>query len=336
MVQLSTRQSVIGMPNQEASVTRVAGDANASATTTAAGLPRATIFTLPKPFTGDANQIQRNAIGSWAILGSDIEVILIGDECGIAETADQLGVGHLPGVEKNELGTPLISSAFSSAAAHAKSDILIYCNADVILDRSFIDSVMAVVNDPTVGGSFLAIGRRTDVAVESLIDWSQAEALPTYFANFRQYGKPASIVCKEYFAFRRNDFQDVPAFAVGRGNWDNWMVASAKQRNIPVVNLSQTTSVFHQEHHYRHLPPADASNSDSGKGRLHCYVTGDEAQENQRLAGGKNLISGSTSTWRLTDSGVVKNRFSFLNLEFWTDFGRFAALVRQLFFSGRS
>jgi len=333
MVQLPTRQSVIRMPNQEASVTQQACEANATSATKA---PCATIFTLPKPFTGDAHQIQQNAIGSWAILGPDIEVILIGDESGIVQAANQLGVRHLPDVKRNALGTPLISSAFSAAAANANSDILIYCNADVILDRSFVDSVMAVAHDPTVGDSFLAIGRRTDVAVESLIDWSQAEALPTYFANFRRYGKPASIVCKEYFAFRRRDFQDVPPFAVGRGNWDNWMVASAKQRKIPVVNLSQTTSVFHQKHHYQHLPSTNASTNGSRKARLHCYVTGDEAQENQRLAGGKNLISGSTSTWRLTNSGVVKNRFSFLNLEFWTDFGRFAALVRQLFFSARS
>ena len=321
------------MPNQKASVTQEANQANASDATKA---PCATIFTLPKPFTGDANQIQRNAIGSWAILGADVEVILIGNESGIAEASGELGVRHLPDVTRNPLGTPLVSSAFSSAAAHAQSDVLIYCNADVILDRSFIDSVMTVTHSPTVGDSFLAIGRRTDVVVDHLIDWSRAEVILKLFADFRQRGKPSSIVCKEYFAFRRRDFRDIPAFAVGRGNWDNWMVASAKQRKIPVVSLSATTSVFHQEHHYRHLPSAEGPHNEASKDRLHCYVTGDEAQENQRLAGGKNLISGSTSTWRLTDSGVVRNRFSFLNMEFWTDLGRFAGLVRQLFFSGRS
>lgn len=324
------------MRNQEASVTREADEAHTNASTKVTRSPCATIFTLPKPFTGDANQIQRNAIGSWAVLGSDVDVMLIGGESGIAEAADQFAAAHIPHVDRNALGTPLISSAFASAAQHAQSDILIYCNADVILDRNFIDSIMTVADSPMVGDSFLAIGRRTDVAVDRLIQWSKADALPRLFADFRKHGKPASIVCKEYFAFRRGDFQEIPAFAVGRGNWDNWMVASAKQRNIPVVNLSQTTSVFHQEHHYRHLPHDNTSNTDSRNGRLHCYVTGEEAQENQRLAGGKNLISGSTATWRLTDSGVVKNRFSVLNMEFWTDFGRFAKLVRQLFLSGRS
>jgi len=321
------------MLNQEASMTRAASEDDASDTTK---LPCATIFTLPKPFTGDPQRIQQNAIGSWAILGADVEVILIGDEHGIADAAEQLGVRHIPEVSRNEFGTPLISSAFSTAATQAQSDILIYCNADVILDRRFIESVMAVADAPSVGDSFLAIGKRTDVTVDRLIDWSQADALPKLFTEFRQHGKPASIVCKEYFAFRKSDFQNVPAFAVGRGNWDNWMVASAKQRKIPVVSLSQTTSVFHQEHQYQHLPPTDASQNEHSKRRLHCYVTGDEAKENQRLAGGKNLITGSTSTWRLTDNGVVKNRLSFLNMEFWSDFGRFAALVRELFLTGRS
>lgn len=294
--------------------------------------PCVTIFTLPKPFTGDADQAQRNAIGSWANLGTDVEVLLIGNESGIAEAADQLRVHHLPDIQRNSAGTPLLSSAFASAAAHAQADILIYCNADVILNRNFIDSVMTVANDCSVGDAFLAIGRRTDVCVDRPIDWSQTQKLAELFVNLRRDGKPASIVCKEYFAFRRNDFKEIPAFAVGRGNWDNWMVVSAKQRNIPVVNLSEATTVFHQEHHYHHLSSTERSSNPASKLRLQCYVSGEEAQENQRLAGGKHLISGSTSTWRLTNSGIVKNRFSFLNLEFWSDFGRFAALVKQLFF----
>ena len=196
--------------------------------------------------------------------------------------------------------------------------------------------MLTVAQDPVVGDSFLAIGRRTDVVVPQPLDWSQADTLPQRFAALRRNGKPAPIVCKEYFAFRRADFQNIPDFAVGRGNWDNWMVASAKRRNIPVVNLSESAAVFHQEHSYQHLPPNSASKQPPSKDRLHCYVTGEEAKENQRLAGGKNLIAGSTSTWRLTDSGVVKNRFSFLNLEFWSDFGRFASLVKQLFLPGSS
>ena len=320
------------MPNQEAPVARDLVNSNSQGSRESSSV---TIFTLPKPFTGDARRIQRNAIGSWAILGQDVEVILIGDESGIAEAANELAVEHLPDVARNTLGTPLINSAFASAASHARSELMVYCNADVIIDRSFIDAVKTVGNHPTVGDSFLAIGRRTDVDVDGLIDWSKTDTLRELFSDLRQRGEHASILCKEYFAFRRSDFAKIPAFSVGRGNWDNWMVASAKQRRIPVVNISRSASVFHQKHDYRHLQRATLSNSETFKGRLHCYVSGDEAQENQRLAGGKHLIAGSTSTWRLTKSGVVKNRLSFLHLEFWMDFWRFAKLVQQLFLKGR-
>ncbi len=311
-------------------------NAGASCVNTTGAAPFATIFTLPKPFTGDADLIQRNAIGSWAALGTDVEVLLIGDESGIAEAATQMGVGHVAEVKRNATGTPLINNAFSSAAQHTQSEILIYCNADVILDRSFIDSIRTVANDPSVGSSFLAIGRRTDVDVDQLIDWSEPRELSRLFANFRQHGKRVSIICKEYFAFRRTDFQDVPAFAVGRGNWDSWMVASAKQNRMPVVSLSKTAAVYHQKHHYRHLPPDSDSPGDAATSRLHCYVSSEEAQVNQRLAGGKHLVTGSTATWRLTESGVVRNRGAFLNLEFWLDIGRFVDLVRELFFSRSS
>ncbi len=292
----------------------------------------ATIFTLPKPFTGDANRIQRNAIGSWALLGPDVDVLLIGDEPGILSAANEMGAEHLAEVGRNTFGTPLIGDAFSLAAARAKSEIMVYCNADVILDRRFIQAVRAVASDPAVGDSFLAIGRRTDVAVNHLIDYSAGQIPEELLETFGRAGKPASIVCKEYFVFRKCDFPDVPAFAVGRGNWDNWMVSSAKRRGIPVVNLSATAPVYHQEHHYQHLAN-DRQHHAIAKRRLHCYVSGDEAQENQRLAGGKHLISGCTSTWRLTAEGAVRNRFSFLHLDFWKDIVRFTELVKQLFFS---
>ena len=51
-----------------------------------------TIFTAPKPFTNPhINIIQRNAIQAWKRL-ADVDVILIGDEAGIPETAKELGI----------------------------------------------------------------------------------------------------------------------------------------------------------------------------------------------------------------------------------------------------
>ena len=51
-----------------------------------------TIFACPKGFVGRAGEIQRNAIRSWVRLGPDVEVILLGDDEGVAEAAQELGM----------------------------------------------------------------------------------------------------------------------------------------------------------------------------------------------------------------------------------------------------
>ena len=296
--------------------------------------PLMTIFTLPKAFTGAARQIQYNSIGSWKalnapkVLGQRVEVIMIGDEEGIEEAAAEIQVKHVKQIRKNDAGTPLVSDAFRIAAQTAQSELLIYCNADVILDDSFVSAVEQVANDPVVGDSFLAIGTRTDVEVNQRIDFSDPVATEGLMSTLAQAGRLASICCKEFFAFRKGDFTDLPDFAVGRGNWDNWMVVSAKQRGIPVVRLPQHTRLLHQDHQYDHLHDTTQKPGN----RLSCYVSGAEARENQRLAGGKHIISGATATHRLTQHGVVRNCCAGLQMEFWRDIHRFAALVRDLYF----
>jgi len=68
-----------------------------------------TLFSAPKPFTNShIAMIQRNAIKSWTLL-PDVEVILLGEEAGLAEAAKELGVKHISNVARNESGTPLDS-----------------------------------------------------------------------------------------------------------------------------------------------------------------------------------------------------------------------------------
>lgn len=47
-----------------------------------------TIFAAPKPFYGYIGVIQTNAIQSWLLLRPECEVILFGDEEGMAEELD--------------------------------------------------------------------------------------------------------------------------------------------------------------------------------------------------------------------------------------------------------
>lgn len=287
---------------------------------------RLTVFTLPKPFTDAATaRSQLNALRSWRELGPGVEVLLIGDEEGIATTAAREGVGHLPGVTCNDRGTPLISSAFALANRAARGEYLLYCNADVIL-RGPLGAWAERLGQQWPAG-FLGLGRRRDVKLDRELDWSDRDLVKLQLDELWNAGTFAARVCKEYFLFRRDQLRELPGFAVGRGNWDNWMVANSRRLGWPVVDLSAMLQAFHQEHNYAHLnKPGDKRPS-----RWECYVAGAEARENERLAGGKWLVQGSSADWRVTPQGdLTRKRLGQWNLDFWLDLPRFLGLSIQL------
>ena len=103
-------------------------------------MPFITFFSAPKPFTNPhIAMIQRNAIRSWTLL-PDVEVILLGEEEGLAKAAHELGVRHISQVKRNANGTPLISSMFELARKNSSSDLLCIINADMILMPDFVEA----------------------------------------------------------------------------------------------------------------------------------------------------------------------------------------------------
>lgn len=282
--------------------------------------PSVAIFGLPKPYTEPHTRlIQRNSIASWMRLSPNVEVILLGNEDGIEDTAKEFGAKHSGEIRANEFGTPLLSDAFKIASELSEADVLVYCNCDVILANDLIQTIHLIQADPQID-SFVAFGRRTDLKVEREINFKCEDDVKKLLTEAHIHGRPAPVVCKEYFAYTRDLFQQIPEFAVGRGNWDNWMIANTKTLGIPVINVSKMVSIIHQDHDYLHL----------NRTRLSCYVSGDEAKRNQELAGGKNIVSGSTGTWSLGPDGLKKMRASWLNRSFWWDLPRFARMVARL------
>lgn len=282
-----------------------------------------TLFTIPKAFQSGqglvADQIaliQSNAIGSWRQLAPAIDVVLCGDDEGVAGFAEKNGLRHVAGLRTSPSGTPLVGDAFRRVARESTGPLLAWCNADVILFPDFIVAAERLISESGLS-SFLAFGRRTDLSVERPLDLSDVGAARDLQLEGRQRGRRAPRVCKEYFLFTRDVVEAMPDFVVGRGNWDNWMVASARSRGIPVVDLSSCVTAIHQTHGYGH----------TGKSRLACYVTGEEARENQRLAGGKHIIRGSCGTWTLGENGLRRKRLSWLNAGFWADLPAFWRLV---------
>ncbi len=282
-----------------------------------ADTPVVSLFAIPKPFDEQSGRIQRNAIRSWSRLKPEMEIILFGKGNALRELADESAAKLLP-IRENENGTPVLSDAFSQVHRIAQGDLLLYANSDMLFGHDLIAAVhrlrQAAMN------SFLAIGQRTNIQSAEELPAGDGRAWSALFENAKNMGWPSSIVCKDYFLFTRDLYQSIPDLLVGRGNWDNWMVHSAKRGGVPVIDLSRVVMAVHPEHGHHHVPG----------GRRAAYVTGGEAKHNQRLCGGRHLISGSTATWRLTEGGLARIRFP--RWAFVKDLPRFLTLMRNLMF----
>ncbi len=237
--------------------------------------PFLTIFTAPKPFTNPhVSLIQRNAIQSWQHLGEDVQVLLIGNETGMAEYASEVGVQQLADVSCNEYGTPLVSSIFQVARQNSTSPLMAYVNADILLLPGSVELARQVFNQ---SNEFLIVGQRWDLDVKQALDFTSEWDLRLLF-DVKTRGRRHPPGGSDFFIFPRHCFTDLPNFAIGRAGWDNWMFYHARLKHWPVVDVSASLTVIHQDHDYSHLPG----------GQPHYQMP--ESFENIRLAGGRRAI----------------------------------------------
>lgn len=244
-------------------------------------IPFLTIFTTPKPFTNPhIAVIQRNALRNWTHLGANVQVLAIGEEQGLPEAAQELGIHYVPQVQRNAQGTPLVSDIFRQARRHSESPFLAYVNADMLLLPDFIQATQVISQSVR---NFLVVGQRWDL--EMLQPDGSTQEL-TYEEGWEQYlremvmqrGNLHPPAGSDYFIFPRNAFAHMPAFAIGRAGWDNWMIYAARKQGWPVVDATDAVQVIHQNHDYSHLPG----------GQPHYRLP--ETDENVRLSGGKLTI----------------------------------------------
>lgn len=252
-----------------------------------------TIFTIPKAFRGHNGIVQRNAIRSWLELKSSCEVILIGDDAGVSDTARDLAVNHIPYVEKNEFGTPLLSSAFALAQKLASNDLMMYINSDIIVFKQLIETVQRI-SKPL----FLLCGRRWDMNIDYEIDFREEYWADTLLQKVGTDGVLHGLSGMDYFIFRRHSVQMLP-FAVGRAGWDSWLIYDMRRKAIPVINASGVITAIHQNH--------DFSHSKFGEKKR---VGGPELAANIKVAGGlSNMMTLRDADWLLTKDGLKRPDF---------------------------
>lgn len=234
-----------------------------------------TIFISPKGFDRDhIRVIQMNAIRSWKALNRDVDIVLIGDDPGVEEAAQELGVRYIGDVRRNDEGTPLLSDIFELARRTSDSPLLAYVNADILLFPEFVDISKKVAASED---KFLLVGQRWDLDQRTLLDFSDGwEAQLRNEIQTRARRHP--IGGSDYFVYPRVCFETLPDFAIGRSGWDNWMFYQARRMGWKLINCSDVIDIIHQEHDYSHLP----------NGQSHYRLP--ESAKNVELGGGKRTI----------------------------------------------
>jgi len=260
-----------------------------------------TLFSAPKPFTNPhIAMIQRNAIRSWTLL-PDVEVILLGEEEGLAEAAQELGVKHLPHVTRNTNGTPLISSMFQlarDASKRSNSPLLCIVNADMLLMSDFVEAAKQAMK---LKDEFVLLSQRWDYDITAPIEFTEGwqDRLRNTIHATGILHRPAG---SDFFLFPLSSYFDIPAFAIGRAGWDNWMIYKARQQKWPVIDCTPSVMIVHQNHDYSHLP--------GGK----SHYDHPDTNENIRLAGGHAAIRYTIldATHRLVGGKLSRPKISYL------------------------
>ena len=254
-------------------------------------MPEVTIFATPKRFAGQFDRIQRNAIESWIALEPAVEVILVGDDDGTAEMCRQHGLRHLPEVATTDTGIPLLSDLWRIGQQHARSPIVCFVNADIILMDDFVTAVRRVSSEMT---DFLMIGQRWDLELTQRLGELHGPWEAAVRADVARRGTLNSPLWVDYFAFPLGQYPDLLPCVIGRPGYDHWIVWQSLQRGIPVVDASDAVLAVHQHHDYSH-----------GGGKRAVY-NGADADYNYGLIGGRaHLRHIGHATRRLTSDGRI-------------------------------
>ena len=261
-------------------------------------MPFITFFSAPKPFTNPhIAMIQRNAIQSWTLL-PDVEVILLGEETGLAEAARELGVRHISQVKRNANGTPLIASMFELARKNSSSELLCIINADMILMPDFVE---AARRSHILRDKFVLLSQRWDLDITQPLVFTEGwqNRLSSMVHRQGSLHRPAG---SDFFLFPLSTFHEIPNFTIGRAGWDNWMIYKARKEKWTVIDCTPSVMIVHQNHDYSHLP--------GGK----PHYEHPDTNENIRLAGGEANIRYTIldATHQLVDGKLVRPKLTYL------------------------
>jgi hypothetical protein len=109
-------------------------------------------------------------------------------------------------------------------------------------------------------------------------------------------GLPTGI---DYFVFSSGLYVGLPAFALGRSYWDNWLLWKARASQVSVVDASGAILAIHQNHDYSHQPHHPQGEAEA--------MAGEETKRNFKLVGAKRVYTLDNATHKLAAKGFEWN-----------------------------
>ena len=259
------------------------------------------IYTMTRPFVGEFDTIQLNTFRAWQALGLDMAVF-----CERSYDAlymrDTLGFDGITGVRTNSSAIPLVNAIIAlgeTLGLRNYHDTFVCANADNIFLPDFLTAIPIVAAKSTERrfNGFCAVGRRTNLDVAHKLDFTAPaifDELADAAKKAQSEGHLASYHAVDWFAYLPAGlFGDVPDFAIGRGQYDCWLLNRAVEAGALVVDVTDAVTVIHQNH-----SPATATSGRWGE---------ESAMSNRELAG--DAVMGINETpFVMTAEGEIVER----------------------------
>ena len=121
------------------------------------------IFTTCKPFIGDDEWRQEQAIKSWTLLeGIEKKIIIIGNDKGTKEISEKYNLIHEPNIKTLE-GVPYLYEMFLIANKYVNDDdIMMWTNSDMIYFQDMITTILNFKHQKPDEKNYLLVGSRID------------------------------------------------------------------------------------------------------------------------------------------------------------------------------
>ena len=253
-----------------------------------------TFLTSAKAFRGRVGENQQEAIRSWIAIHPKAEVILYGRAEGAREVCLDLNIRYVPDIKCAPSGVPYFNEIVSDASRRAQHDLQVYINSDIILASSILESASKVNFQ-----RYLIVGQRIELREGAKIDHFSKE-LPDQLYDLALRGKAylKNVSAIDYFVFSRGIWANLKPLIIGRGAYDNALIAYCLRSRIPIIDATFEILALHHSHNYDHV-----------KNGMQEIYHGEDAEKNRKLHGiTYNVPTIADADWILRNGKMVYSR----------------------------